>query len=194
MSRFADAPPPLEAPQLPEEPPKWPKVMGIISIAWGSLWLLCGLGGVGMMAFMSSMRPAESASSGGPPSFPKEMLPSSFQMLLMVIGLPWAILLIASGIATVTRRRAGRPLHLVYALGGLVLVGVSTMAGVSHMSDVQRWVAANPDNMFAKSHTNIGDLIGLAFGVFMGAAWPLFCIIWFAPAKHSPEINAPEHL
>jgi hypothetical protein len=171
------------------ELPRWPKVVGTISIVWASLGLVCGgCGVVWLMAMPSFMKGAEQ--KFGP--FPQELLPNPTQMLVMGVGFLWAILLRVAGITTVGRRGVGRPLHLVHACGALVLTVIGTVLQVKANGDIAAWLAANPTNEWAKQMNTpgsaIGRQVGLFFGVFLGFAWPLFCVVWFAPSKRGVEL------
>src|SRR5262249_50564956 len=103
---------------LPPEPAQWPKVVGTISIVWSSIGLLCGVCGVGMMALMPRLT-AQAEQQLGP--LPDIMKPPPVQMVIGVLGFIPPIILLVGGILLVLRRPTARPVHLVYALIGLVL-------------------------------------------------------------------------
>lgn len=179
----------LHDPDGSGELPGWPKVVGTISIVWASLGLVCGgCGVVWLMAMPTFMKGAEQ--KFGP--FPPELLPTPPQMLLMGAGFFWAILLLVAGITAVTRRAVGRPLHLVHAMGAIILCVIGTIVQMKASGDMAAWIAANPTNEWAKQMSTpgseIGRKAGMAFGIFLGFAWPLFCLVWFAPSKRSVEL------
>jgi hypothetical protein len=192
MSRFADAPtPPLDAPQLPEEPPKWPKVMGLLSVTVASVGLLLGLCGVGMITLLAVFRDKIEAQNG---KMPDVFLPSAPQAVLGLLGFVWATLLLVAGIATLTRRRSGRSMHLVYAACSLVAGPIGLVLGVLQQKAIFDWNSANSGSEWAKHSNPTVAFAFMGIGVLIGIAWPLICLIWFAPARHSPEINAPDHI
>jgi hypothetical protein len=178
----------------PSELPGWPKVVGTISIVWASLGLLCGGCGIfAIFAMPNLMKGAESKLGPMPPA----MMPGPEQLAAGGAGLLWAILLLSAGIFTVSRKPLGRPLHLVHAIGAILLGIVAIMLQVKQMGELNAWAAANPDNGWAKQMSmpgsNIGRMAGIAFGAFMSFAWPLFCLAWFAPPKRSAELAMSEH-
>ena len=181
---------PVEIPP-PAEPPKWPGTVGVISIVWASLGMLCGVCGPAALLLMPMlMKKAED--QNGP--YPPELLPSKLQVALSFTGLPIAILLLWAGIATLRRQRSGRPLHLVYAIISLGLAIAATAAGVVHMQEQHEFMAHNASNAWVKNMPKGADIGGLIFGIVVGTAYPLFALVWFTLPKHSPEIGAPEEM
>ena len=81
---------------MPAEPPAWPKVVGIISIVWASLGLLCGVCGTGWLLYMPTFAKSMEAQMG---PMPPAMSPSPAQLALMVLGVFGLVLvlLVASG-------------------------------------------------------------------------------------------------
>jgi hypothetical protein len=173
---------------MPEEPPAWPKVVGIISIVWASLGLTCGLCGIGWILYLPTFGKQMEAQMG---PMPPTMTPAPAQMALMAVGMLWAILLLVSGIMTVSRKANGRTLHLVYAVGAILLTLPSLGLQVKQQMDMADWAAKNPDSKWAQQ-SKAGPAIGLSVGAVMGFAYPIFCLAWFAPKKHSPDVNAPD--
>lgn len=177
------------------EPPKWPKVVGIISIVWAVLGIVCnGLGAVGTMMTPRLMKMAEGQGQmeGG---FPPQM--TSINMLAVVLtvaGALTAVGLLLAGIFTVNRRPQGRPLHLLVAVVSLVLVVCSIGLQWQNMTAIGEWVRANPGATFSQNYSPTGSLVGMAFGIVLGCAWPVFCLIWFGALKKRPEQDAPEVL
>jgi hypothetical protein len=173
---------------MPNEPPAWPKVVGIISIVWASLGLTCGLCFAGWLLYLPMFAKKMEAQMG---PMPPTMTPSPAQMALMVVGVLWAIFLLTAGIATVSRKASGRTLHLAYAIGAILLTLPSLGLQVKQQMDTADWASKNPDSKWAQQ-SKAGPMIGLSVGAVMGFAWPIFCLAWFAPKKHSPDVNAPD--
>ena len=69
--------------------PGWPKVVGMTSIVWGALGLLCNLGGIGCMALV----PTFMASSPDAGPLPPTMQLDPIQIALAVAGTALTILL-----------------------------------------------------------------------------------------------------
>jgi hypothetical protein len=190
MSQMPPPPvdPVLEMP-MPEDPPAWPKVVGIISIVWGSLGLACGTCFFGWILYLPTFSKQMEAQMGGP--MPPAMTPSPAQMGLMVVGLLWALVLLSAGIATVGRKASGRTLHLVYAIGAILLTLPSLGLSVKQQMEMADWASKNPTSKWAQQ-SKAGPIVGLSFGAVMGLGWPVFCLVWFAPKKRSPDVNAPD--
>ena len=169
--------------------PRWPKVVGTISIVWSSLGLLCGGCGITMMFVMPTMMKGAEEKLG---PMPPAMFPGPEQMLAGGVGMVWAVLLLVAGIFTVTRKPLARPMHLVYAAGAVVLGIIGIMLQIKQMGELNAWVAANPDSGWAKQMkapgSDIGRVFGLAVGALLSFGWSLFCLAWFAPPKRSAEL------
>src|SRR3954469_5752270 len=176
MSRMTPVPP-VDELALPPEPPKWPKVIGIISIVWGSLSALgglCGLGSPLLLRVMGSVTEKEM----GP--MPPAMTPSSLQMVFIGLGMIMAVVLLSAGISTVSRKASGRKLHLIYGVVALVLCGPSVVLGIMRQRELADWMATHPDSKWAQRGAGgAGSTIGLGVGVVLGLGYPLFCLAWF---------------
>lgn len=162
------------------EPPKWPKTVGIISIVWGGLGVACGVCG-SIAALM-----APTMMKAGEPQFgpaPAELMPSPLTAVNAGVGTLVAILLIVAGILLVSRKPVARTLHLVYAGLSLLTTLIATIIGVMAIMDQMSWVRANPDNPWAKQANPVIGIVATAFGVALGAAWPVFCLVWFGLKK-----------
>jgi amino acid transporter len=175
--------PPIEPMlDLPEERPSWPKVVGIVSILWGALGLVCNGCGVASPLLMGMVQmPPEM----GP--MPDVMKPGLGQLVLAGIGLAMSVVLIIAGVATLQRQNAGRTLHLLWSVVNLVLVVVAIVMTLIVMGEQAAWVKDNPDSPWAKQYSPFATYIGIAFTVVLGGAWPVFCLIWFGLVKKTQE-------
>lgn len=182
--RFASAPPTTPDHPLPEEPPRWPTVVGAISIVWASLNILCGGCGVLSPLLMSTFLEAAERDYG---PMPDVMKPGALQIGLYAVGLVWAFVLLAAGIALTLRKPVARPLHLVYGAVSVLLSIVGIVIGVMAQIELSEWLANNPDNPWAKQHNPAATYVGMAFGVLLGLAWPVFCLVWFGLVKRTPR-------
>ncbi|MFT5423074.1 MAG: small-conductance mechanosensitive channel [Phycisphaerales bacterium] len=185
MTQFESSDFDPNAEQLFIEPPGWPKVIGIMSIIFGSLSVFCG--GIQAVAapFQGSM--VEPMLNGDP-------MPPGYSFDAVMIGLAIGggavnVLLLVAGILLVNRRAAARLAHLVYALLLIPLTVLSGLNGMKVMAAQQDWAKLYPSNDFAKQMTAAGDIsatIGtviLLLVILLSLAWPLFCIIWFGLVK-----------
>lgn len=163
--------------------PAWPKVIGIISIVFGGLGLVCGVLGVGSVMFMPSMMSGQTFEGGTPPVFP--YVPASpVMMALMIVGVLWAVMLIVAGSMLVARKPVARPLHIVYAIVSTLLGAVTMKMQVDQQNLMMDWMRDNPNAQITQmSGGNVGGLIGLAVGGFFAFAWPLFILFWFLVVK-----------
>ncbi len=166
------------------EPPGWPKVVGIVSIVWASLGLLCSVCGVASLAMMPQMLKGAEQQLG---PMPDVMKPDPAQMIMAVVGMIGPVLLLIAGILTLSRKPAGRTLHLVYAGVSLVLGMIGGGLAVRHQLAVEAWAAANSADPWAKQASSPFAWIGIVFGVGISLLWPVFCLCWFGLAKKRPE-------
>lgn len=175
------------------EPPKWPKVVGIISIVWGSIGVLCnGLGLVGTVLTPQMMQMAAQEMEGGMP--PQVTQPNMWYAVMGVLSILMSIGLILAGIFTVNRKPAGRTFHLAVAVGTLILVAISLPLQWANMTAIGEWVANNPDAEFSQNYTPMGSMVGMAVSVVLAGGWPIFLLIWFGALGKRPEVDAPEVL
>lgn len=170
------------------EPPGWPKVVGIISIVWASIGLLCNTCGLASFAMMGTfMKTAEQQL--GP--MPDVMKPTAMQMAAAAAGYIPIVILMIAGIATVGRKASGRSMHLTYVGVGLLLGVIGMGISVMHQLDVMSWAKQNAGDKWAQQAQSPFAWIGLAFGAVLSFAWPVFCGIWFGAMGRRPELNAP---
>jgi hypothetical protein len=120
---------------------------------------------------------------------PDIMKPSPLQMVAMVAGFVPTIVLIVAGVLTVRRNFTGRLVHLIYVGLAIFIGGIGIAMQIQQQMALSAWAAENPDNMWAKQQQQGGAFayIGIAFGVLLSFAWPLFCAIWFGFVKRRPE-------
>jgi len=177
---------------LDAELPRWPKVVGVISIVWGSIGVICnGLGAVSALFSGSMMQGMADQMEGGMP--PVLLDPPLVNMIAAVLGLLLSIFLIIAGVLTVLRKAEGRMAHLIYAPVHIVLMIWGVMLQLNQQAAVADWVAANPDSDFAQSQQaagGAGPMVGMAIMFVMIAIfliWPVFNLVWFGVIKKSHE-------
>ena len=189
---FDDLSPPTEAESLeePQMPARWPTVIGWLSIVFGSISLTCGGAGIAMMLFLMPYIMSMAAQGGTPPPV---MSFSLLALSLMFLGLLWQIPLVIAGVSTLLRKRVGRPLHLMYAIGFVLVTIPSTYIAwqeqqtFTNSPEVAQWVAENSKSpMAAGMGANQSPLLMIP-GVVLNLAWPVFCLFWFLPAGRSDK-------
>ncbi len=170
--------------------PKWPKVVGIISICFASLGLICGGVGTAWMFIQPGfMKSAEANMPGG---FPPELTQSNPTLIAAtIIGTAWAAFLLVCGIMCVLRKPKVRPLFLLYAVIAILLTIWSASIQLELQAGVKQWVADHPDAQFSDMSRNgaqgIGQFIGLIVGLAISFSWPAFCLFWFGFVKTKPD-------
>jgi hypothetical protein len=162
-------------------PAQWPKVVGTISIVWASIGLLCSVCGVGWMAATPYFMANAEKQLGEP--VPDVMKPGTVQIAVGAAGTIAPALLLVAGILTVRRRAAGRGLHLLYALVGMVMTTAGAVLGVQQQLRVMEWAKQNASSKWAQASGSSFGLIIVAVMVALGFAWPLFCLLWFGAVK-----------
>lgn len=166
--------------------PKWPKPVGIISICWGALGLLCNGCGLANVAFSSTfMKGAEEALKA---PMPDVMKPTPIQAIPMVFGLVWTILLLVAGIMLIGRKQASIMAHLVYGIGGLLLSVIGVAIGGKQQLAIQAWAQANAGDPWAKQYHPLINWSIFAAASLLFFAWPVFCVAWFS-AKRKADLG-----
>jgi hypothetical protein len=169
--------------------PKWPLVIGIISIIWGGLWLLCGGLGLAFLPFSANLM--ERALEGDP--VPYGIVPTATDYTIAVLGVLGSLLLLFAGIMAVSRRPLTRPLHLVY---GVITIPLSLWSYMNQMSKAAlnaKWAEEFPNNPMAagmgadSTQAAAGQVVGLVMTILLGVCIPLFYLIWFGLIKTRPE-------
>ncbi|MFI4897722.1 MAG: hypothetical protein ACIARR_07840 [Phycisphaerales bacterium JB059] len=170
------------------DPPKWPKVVGAISIVWALLGLTCGGIGLASPAFVAPLM--ESQLDGDP--LPPTMVLTTTDYALAAFGLLLAVLLMIGGVTLLMRKPIARPLHILYGLGAIPSLVVSTLLNFSKQEAALQWAKDYPDNPMAQQMNAggpgqaIGVIITLVIILFF-MTYPLFCVIWFALVKNKRE-------
>lgn len=191
MSSANTFPPPVEMGGMPVEPPVWPKVIGIISIVWGSLGTFCNACSLVMTVGMSSFMQGFMQQM---PQAQQDQLKAQFAaqqsplaLGSVALGVIVSAVLLGAGIMTLRRTALGRTLHLVYGLLGLITVGI----GIVVAWQVHQAVTAAAGNTPQPPGAQFGMVGGMIFGVCIGGAYPLFSLVWFGAMGKRPEVGAP---
>lgn len=171
--------------ELLEDPPKWPTVVGTISIVWAGLTLTCSGCGVGSMFIFGPMM--QSQAQGG--SLPPSMQLGPVDWLALGLGLSNAALLLAAGITLTMRNYTSRILHIFYGLLAFPLSAFGTYLQWGKQAQMAQWAQDNPNSPFAQGGaTNSTWQVALfIFLMGLGLAWPVFCLVWFGLVKNKRE-------
>lgn len=182
------------------EPPAWPKVIGIFSIVWGSLAIICGVCGAVMVfatgPFMEWAASLQSQSGQqGPGVMPTGPLPAELKMnIVTILGAIIApiggLVLLFGGISLVQRSPASRTLHIAYALISLLGTSLGMIGAIIYARTINAYVAANPGDawgVFMSSQSGGTQFQVIQAGVIscFGALYPLFVLVWFLLVKRT---------
>lgn len=185
--------PPVE-PQLAKERPSWPVTVGVISIVWASLGLLCGVPGAVLPLFTEQMMNFAAQANEIDEPFPDVFKPSGAVIAITILRVLWVVILLVAGIMTVKRAQHGKATHVIYALGSAVLTILATILAVQTALDQAQWIKDNPDSPWA-DFLGGGGAPGMQGGLTVASSvidgvvslvWPVFCLIWFGLMKKDP--------
>ena len=178
---------------LPPDAPGWPKVVGIFSIVFGSLGLMCnGCGGAMLFAMPALLKLSEEQLGPAPDVFK----PPVAQLAMVPVGFILAIVLLVAGIMLIRRKPVARVMHLVYAVVNILLTSAGVAVGLMQLEKLAAWKAANEGDQWAAQINMPQQYFTLAFATVIGIAYPLFLLIWFGMVKRkaSDMGKLPEYL
>lgn len=189
-SQQTDATEQWEPDALMNPRPKWPKVIGIISIVLAGLGLTCG--GIGIV-WQGFIAPGfmEQALEGDP--FPDALRLQATDYAIGGLGLLLGFLLLFAGIACVTYRPSTRMMHLAYACCTIPINIWSYLNQMAKQESIQQWAQDYPNNPIAQSMdpsnpgAAIGEIVGLVLFLLLGIGIPLLYLVWFGLVKTKPE-------
>ena len=146
---------------------KWPLIIGIISIAFASLAIICSPASLAMQ----KLNPQSGEVFKGMPVWFDAYMTAS-----CVVGVLMGIVLLAAGIMLVLRKPAARPLYLGYACPVVTcLIGI-----------VVSVLAFSGAGM--EGPAKAGMYVGFACSVPLGLAYPIFLLIWFLRGSIAREV------
>jgi hypothetical protein len=163
-----------------DEPPAWPKAIGIISIIIGGLFTTCGACGLVQLV----RGPGQMPEGVTPPPQPPPIA-----SVMQVVGFLLSIFLLTAGILLVNRKEAGRWLHLIYACLAIPsgLIGIVVSFGI--MGAMRQWVNENPKLQQMSGLVMIGATVGMILGM-LPMAYNIFLLIWFGLVKRKADLGA----
>lgn len=168
--------------------PLWPRRLGIFSICWGSFWMLCGGCGLAWVGFAPQLVEMQAKQLGE--DAPAVIMPGMIEAATMLVGAAFDIVLIAAGVLTMRRRSAGRPLHLVYGITGVLVSLVALVNGVMKQLAASEWAAQNPTSKWADQAGSPAGWVMIVFFTLVGLSYPIFCLVWFGLKGKRPEVGA----
>lgn len=174
--------------------PGWPKTVGIISIVWASLGLVCntcGIGGMALGKFAAGMAPPEKQAEIQAQMAANQ--PPSFVYVVMLGKIVLAVLLLVGGITLLGRKASSRPIHIAWSWLALLLVAGSMVMGILTAPEQAKkaqdaLAAGGPGSSWASMSSTQGAIIGMTVGAAaITAVWPIFCLVWFGVKGKRPQ-------
>lgn len=202
MSQFDPSAASFSDADFPESRPGWPTGLGIFSIVWGSLGLLCGgcatfmtFAQGAMMEMFSKMQAQGPQNPGAPtlPSgpFPPELSANVAQSLGAVLHPLGGLILLIAGIMLCMRKPAARMMHLVYAVISVLGTVIGMVGVVMFASAFRAFEQANPDHEWAVFYKTVSNpnamVLQSAIMSVISVLFPIFVLIWFLFIKKRPE-------
>jgi hypothetical protein len=167
--------PPPPPPPYPQRPPSWPKVIGIISIVFAGLGLICTP--IGLATREAAGPAGAEAMEGAPPWY------ATYQTASALAGIVVAAILLVAGILLCKRRPAGRTMHITYAILNIVVAVGNVIAAASAVGQMD----SGPAGAAPFKGVFIG---GIVIGLVIGLAYPIFILVWFTRPKVRDEVAA----
>ena len=159
--------------------PRWPTVIGVISIVWASLTLICA-----PINIASNLMAPPQGGMGPAPAGP-DSLYRIYSMTKPITGMAammgMGVLLLVAGIKLCKRRAGARLLHLIWAWTTLSLGVLSIAIGLSVMD-----LSDAPDMMRPMIY------VGVFIGAAIAFAWPIFLLAWFMRSKTADQLREME--
>ena len=168
--------------------PGWPKPVGILSIVFGGISLVCGGFGIASLAFLQPMFYGMAEDQMGPA--PAVLVNTPTMVLVSgTVSLLLQVLLVIAGITCLSRNIVTRPLHLLYGVAMIVVGAWGTYVNMQWQQAISEWIAQNPDNDWAQQQAAGQSFSGpmTIVMVLLTAAWPIFCLIWFGLVKKTGD-------
>ncbi len=181
VSPFAHMSPPqmtppdeTQPPQVPSSArPPWATAIGVISIVFGSLGLICTP--VSLLA--NKINPRTAKMQGRFPDWY-----ATYTIAASLVQVALAGLLLIAGICLLRRSRLARRLHLGYAVPNLLLGAVGLVVAISTISQVFQ-ESDMPE--VATASGMAGAFIGMAFVM----VYPIFLLVWFSRRKIREQVQ-----
>lgn len=162
--------------------PRWVKPVGIISIVWGAIWVICsGLSTLQTTLGASFMKSMAQNMQGGMPDV--YLNPPQILVVAGVVGTLWSLFAIVGGGVLLGRRPVARTMALIYAIVAIPLVLWGAKLGLDVQVQVRQWVADNPNADFAQMPQAGGGSIFVVVFAVIQMSWPLFLLFWFTVVK-----------
>ena len=148
--------------------PAWATAIGVISVVFGSLGVIC----TPVNLVMQQRNPAMKAIFEHAPEWFR-----AYVLVSQAIGIVMALWLLAAGVLLLGRKPSAGLTHVAYSSVSLVMTVVGTAVTAVAMSS-----GTMPENVAAPAQ------FGLCIGMVIGPAYPVFLLIWFMRRKIRQEM------
>jgi len=170
-----DAPPPPTGSGTPPERQRWPRIFGIISMVLAANAILLSP----LLLWANTANPQTRRF--------QEILPAwyeTFTNYSMVLGMAFGAMLLVAGLKLRRQQKTGRTLHRFYAFGNLLMVLVGAGATFNAFGSIDTTSLSGVERAGVT-----GGIIGGLFGTVVGAAYPIFLLIWFNRDKIKEDVE-----
>ena len=180
MTEYSGVLPRVSAAAPPSGKSTWSKVIGIISIVFGGLGLLCQSVSMTINAFTKSVAYRQGAYNARPEWF------STYLIVSSVVGIVVSVLLLSGGICLLRRRRSGRSLHVTYGILAIATTIITQIISVVFIYPpmFHSLVGSNVAEIGEKA----GTIGGIIFGAVYSLAYPIFLLVWFSRKRIKQEV------
>lgn len=141
-------------------PPRWPKVLGILSVSLGGVDLLAAL--VGLIGSLGRLEELAGAAADVRCWAILGVLARSFVVCA-------ALLLLAGGIQLLRRKRSARMLHIVFGVLGVQACVINLATGIAR---------------YPRPHYD-----AFLNGALSAFVYPMFCLIWFSRSSIRKQLE-----
>jgi len=194
MNQYQQFPPSSEPPimydSLPPPRSSWPKVIGIISIIFGSFGLLC-------YGCNSAVTIAQPWLAG---MVPADQQPVTIQGMQLVFSIFVAcgsfllsLLLLIGGFALTMRKYWSVGALKWWAILRILLAFISTIIGFAYLEETIQQLNdqfAQQSMSMPMTFTNSLMIMSIILGLLMALIWPVFLLIWSARSSVRREIES----
>ncbi len=187
--------PPVEPGEIPHPPSAWPKVIGVITIIFGSLAILQGCLGAVSTLFLGAFASVAPQEQEALFQAMEDLKP--WMIIGAVLTLALGILLLVAGIGLV-RRRAWSPtacmvwagIKMMFVVGNTILADMAQQAQFEAMQEMMQQDPNMPAGMPAMmgSFMQVFGVFAIVVGILWGWALPVFLLIWFSRSKIKAEV------
>lgn len=184
--------PPVDFEGVPDQPSKWPTVVGVIGIVLASIGLLCGCAGyfaVPLQRWGMSMQ--SQSGIANPVAEAQLKVAEQYQIVtyvLTTIGLALSAWLLFAAINLLRRRRSARGALMGWAIASIVALALNMTFQVLMMQAMVDELNAAGEGQRA-NEIWMGLAFGGCFGLIFGLTYQVFILIWFSRAKIKAEVS-----